>query len=401
MGVDDVISIAKTNEYLASVATEYLNYRFFKKLLIFDVTKREFNPEIHSQDDDRFMAHILEEDHSIKFRNANHLIKYVLNLGVKIRKLKILDCSVFLSHPFDDEVGNIFKRIKQQHSDDLVELHVTGLKSFIDGIDTPFNNVSAFSWITNGRIWDDEIIMDVAKFYKNFPVLRFLELTNEPVSNTTFEIPSMEYFKVSVADKKIINFLKANQKLKTLILGKSEPEVLKFIADEMPNLKNLRFEFFDYFGNFSVKFNHLKSIMIDSHKPGIIKFGDKLEEFVSTFFPTEDWIQFLTNNSNIKLVKIDQFMYHYQILELTSIKIGVNELNVSISGTVVPKLIIQLIESCAHLDIFTFKIGTKYFPIYYEEWDQKRLLIDHFNDWTLTKNGVEYSLIKNKNRSNQ
>lgn len=404
LSIQDVISIKNTNKYLSTVAEEFLSHEFSKKLIIFDVTNSLFNPEEHSRVDHGFSINfldyfqtmntelvIMEDEHSIQFKNANRLIKYILNRGIKIRKLMIVD---YEYNQIGDDVKDIFKLIEKQCFDTLIELHVSNLKIFFETIETTFKNVDTLSWSIFSKSVRD---MDEYKLREHFPSLRSLELTNAPTSKTTLNIENLEHLCISSADDQAtIDFLKANQQIKSLDLRLLHPNVFQFVADEMPNVEKLKIQFTDLYGNSSVYFNHLKSITIDSGSPGIIQFSDKLEEFVTVNFPTVENMQFLTNNSNVKTIKIEKILTAPEIQKLIFADFGANHLSLGIHESIKPNNITLLIESCANLNKFSFKMGETNDQIKtYVEWDKEQTIVNHFYDWTLTKDEMIYSLTKN------
>lgn len=387
-----MISVSKASEYLSNVVADYLSFRFFKKLIVFDLRAYQSH-----------LTLIREDDESIKFKNATHLIKIILDIGVKIRKLEIITDKRIV----DDEKEYILMRIKQQFLESLVELHVTGLDAFIEGIEKPFSKVETFSWLHLLHA-DRNVNLDKYKLNKIFPALRSLELTIPPTANhTSLSIPQMEEFEVIYGfDQEIIDFLKANLQIKRLKLIFTNPKELKFVADAMPNLEVLKIRAFDELmefldQNYSYNFERLKCVEFSCRWPGEIKFSNRLEEFTSSEFPTKEYIQFLANNPNLKKLRIIQFTRIEQIQELISANLSVTKMHLGINEEVKPENVIQLIESCQQLNEFIFQVAEKLYDgnKTYDEWDQEQTLIKHFTDWTLNKDRWLYSFTKYKKES--
>lgn len=397
----DVISVSKIDKYFSNVAAGYLSHRFSKKLVIFDISNRIISRVNKSS----ITAHMLEPlpvvgqsvvetVETIKFENANDIVEYVMNLiGGEIRKLEIID---YEYNPLGDEAINIFQLIEKKCSKTLVELHVNRLKTFFDIIETPFDKIEKLSWSNYKDETAYTVNLDKSNFQTYFPSLRNLKLSNAPVANTSFNIPNLEHFGISYAQgESTLDFLRANRQLKSLDLWSIDLIVLKFIADEMPNVEKLRIYLCQYEQNVNVSFKHLKSINIAGKLPAMIEFNDKLEEFISFYFPNEKYIRFLSNNSNVKMLKIELFVSISQVQELISAKLGVRDLNLCIAGEINPEIVIQLIESCQFLKKFIFQVGQAFDKKNYDEWDNEQILIKHFSHWNFNRNDKIYSMTRN------
>lgn len=421
LNIQDMISLASTNEYISIVVSDYLSSRFSKKFVIFDFTKLIMltkprssrggmifvtNINEYGTKNGIIEPKITEKENSIEFEYANDEIKSILKMvGSKIRKLKIID------REFDqlgDDMKIIVNLIEQHCSESLVELHVEQLEKFFESIQKPFKSVHKLSWSTQGRALMIGGNMDKFKLREHFPAMNSLELTKALTSDTSLSIPQMKEFEVFYAfGEQFTDFLKANQQITHLKLYSLNPNELQFIANEMKNLEVLKFKNFDQLnrfrgGNFSFNFERLRSIEIESRWPGTIKFSNKLEEFRSYQYPAEEYIQFMANNPNLKLIKITMCANQVKIKELIAAKLSVNDLKLVIHKNIEPEVIIQLIESCHNLNEFTFRIrGERFSAQSYEEWDHKHIFINHFTNWTFnSQNNAVFTLTGNNDQIN-
>lgn len=397
--VRELIFLGAKYEWHAHSVRNILGNRFSKKLIIFDVTTVvDSHSQLPHEEQD-----IFEYDENITILNVNTLIENVLKLlGNEIQNLKLVNGK---EKPLNKNVNSISKLIGKYCYKSLIELHVSNVESFMNDSEVPFIKLEKLTWNLE---YEREFNYENTNLGAIFPVLRSLDVNiftsiNSP--NKSLKLPRLEYLRVRQGsdcnEEVIIDLIRANPTIKTMIFERSGPNVLKVVADELPKLENLEINDFlpdETVLEYDFNFNRLKNFVYRGFYflqwPKIMRFN-KLESFVALEYPNAKEYQTLfANCKHLKTLRIEGFSItaigSEEVNQLINANMEINELKIRFDKSVKPENVIQLIESCTQLSNFTFGL-----PLTSSDQLWSQALSNHFPDWTLTKNDEFYTFIKN------
>lgn len=349
LGDFDLMTLSKSIPSLRSVTEDELRRRYLNKSL-------KLMPYPPSYD-------LSGEQNEISIANET-VAKTIMEFSELIRSLTIQE----LSSPLNEIVD---KLINDHCSETLTEIRIQSLHhDFFQSIKKPFKKVVNVSLEFKIDFGNDQL-----NFNEMFPAMRRLELSHIRTKNANkliLNYPNLEHLTVcecviSLRNENILLYttepvitglLIKNPQLRSLVLHKGTPNLLKFIADELPKLEHLVLYSFNRIQPpQSTHFQHLKTFKIGSFSyywPKNITFSENLEEFEMTISSKDksfDYIGFVENRKNLKKIQIT-FPLSFEkseILKLADLKSNGKEISLIQTRFITTNVIIGLIRNNNHL----------------------------------------------------
>lgn len=351
----ELLSVAATNTYLLFVVEDILRRRFLRKSLIFHGPYYSFD---NLQQSKFFFQ---ETDDEIIIKHLPTILKSIEYFGHIILSLTI----VHRYNSFGNETSEIYRLVNVHCSGTLSQIHIsnTNKKSGFDAFKNPFERVENvtlrghFQKLSNSNYSFDEI----------FPSMQQLNLDAVEIDDLNWcdkQISHLTHLSIDTRTIDSKQLIRNNPQIRNLALKSVTPELLHFVAIELPLLENFDIAFynenvmdnypiFHFNGSFAVHFDHLKRFKVDrsSHSvPANITFGD-IEEFVGDGLPREctRWIEFVKNQETLKKLSIIRNLRNSEIVQLSNATLNLVEMSLECGKETNIEELVQLIESAKQL----------------------------------------------------
>lgn len=360
----EVYSLANSDENYWHLVMDDLKQRFAQKTVIL-TTLHPFPAENDFE----------ETDDYIKIRHAPTAVQVLRDFGPSIRKLKIEHVPKYKDA---QSTRNVYELIHEQCYESLEQLQLRWL-----GQDFFLDTTRPFKRLTNLSLASD--IMEINSGTENnfsdlFPVLRHLYLSYVEVRNTDIllvKYPQLEHLLVDVyvfdtpgyiTEPEIIELIKKNTQLRSLIVKNVSPTLLKVIADHLKRLENLEIYRYDERKRdiYNFHFQNVKSFKIGNSfgqsMPAYITFGNNLKQFQVEAYPQDSkYISFVESNNSLKRFQMNgKFsLRDKDILRLATIKLNLTEMIINCEWGVNDENIIKLIENSDKLKRIQLKMHEK------------------------------------------
>lgn len=336
-----LITLIESNDtFLMAMAIATFNLKFSKKTIKFDTPPFPEDP----YDKDR----IVIQDHEM----AKKLLKYFGHLMSSI----VVEMPEYKEHP---PKSNLLEFINLYCSKTLRQFEVHGSvipdEYFFDNFTQPFDRVENLTFF--GYFERPNGIKFILS--ELFPSLRrlIIRATQTDMSFVNENLPHLEHFDAVISSYDFPNrmtdpvfrkMIENNRQIKSLRLQYSNHDLLKFVADELPKLQNLKLVYYKENAD-DIKYN----VNFDSVKRFVMKYGtaysmprnvsfNNLIEFVTDAMPknSSKWLDFVIQSNSIeklilngRYIENDEFeriiTHNENLLEFHGIfKLDINHNNV-------------------------------------------------------------------------
>lgn len=374
----DLNSLGLINRYLFSVTREATRSRFSQKTVKFNI----------------FLGRAMDE--SVKKIHINRELdsrQIVKEFGSSIQKMEI---AVLSSR--EEAIDGFMKLVEEHCSETLVQLNLVNTQNFklLRNILRPFKNVQSIELRNEINLSNDNLNLN-----EMFPSLRRLSLPSsfdtQNFTKLDLKFPVLEHLKLGfLTDYNgikpfIANIIQKNAQIRSVDLEFPEWNMIKFIADHLPNLEHLNI--FDYSSvefnaedRSNIHFEHLKTFKGIGEFPEMITFGDKIEYF-RIYEPMKNtkFIDVIESSKSLKKLEIHTASLclpfdEDSMARLTAAQLNINKMYFTLDGNIGTSSIIKFIESCKYLEYFNLHLlqGEN------EVFEIAEILHKHFqNQWTL------------------
>lgn len=329
LNVPALVSIAETSKHFFNLVEDVLKRRFVKKSIIFET------PSLINTGEDQVTE---EEDNCIKIGSiqvAKKLIKYFGHLIVNVE---------FNRYP-----------------------NVNSLDIFPNEFINPLKNVETIS--LRGQF--EALGNSKLKFHEIFPALRKISAPRVSVRDMSWinhKFPFLQYLHVhiwNVYDEPgyfnplvVGRLTRNNPQIRNLTLENASRQTLSLIATNLRELEVLELRIFNnnhpedtqshlYFEKLKI----LKmSRCTQSSMPNNVTFR-ALEEFETDGFPRKckEWIHFIRNNENLKIIRVVQAITNADILQISLTKPNLVHIELICGEDVENQSLIELIKNSNEL----------------------------------------------------
>lgn len=360
----EVYSLANSDEDYWHLVMDDLKQRFAHKTVILT----SLHPFAADNDFE-------ETEDYIKIRHAPTAVQVLRDFGPSIRKLKIEHVPKFKD---EESTRNVYELIHEQCSGTLEQLHLRWL-----GQDFFLNTTKPFKRVSNLSLASD--IMEInsgtaSNFSALFPALRSLFLSYVEVRNVEsllVEYPHLDHLLVDVyafetpgyiTEPEIIELIKKNTQLRSLVVKNVSPTLLKVIADHSKQLENLEVYRYDerHRDVHNFHFANVKTFKIGNSfgqsMPAYITFGNNLQQFEVEAYPQDSkYISFLESNNSLKRFQMNgKFsLRDRDILRLATSKLNLTEMVINCEWGVNDENIVKLIQNSDKLKRIQLKMHEK------------------------------------------
>lgn len=354
MRTTDLYSLSKTNKYFSNVAEDILGQNLSKKLVIFKALLPYSSRQLS----------ITETDEYIQVLYAKNAIKMIEKFGWSFRNLKI-EHATNRQNLCQKQIKEVFELIQVHCAETLNQLHLERLTfDFFENVTKPFKNVQ------NVTLKGDMAGLgnDQLTFQQIFPSLQSLHLDDvrcHKMNILESELPHLEHLHVNVnkydstAIRTIINLIKKNPLIRSIVLINADENMLQLISNELSKLERL--SIFNYEertpNTLQCHFKNVKSFHIenchDQSVPSGISFGEQLEDFESTAYPLDhEYTDFIVNNRNLKKIRIHGQigLDNDDIQQLASANLNVIDMSICCEWDVEVENLVNLIKNSIQLN---------------------------------------------------
>lgn len=351
-----------------------------------------------------------ENDDYILIRHTSNIRKVLLDFGASIRNLKI----EHIPKKSKAESLNIYKLIEEHCSETLVQLHLKWIgQSFFAKQTKQFKKVENIS--LEGNII--ELGNDQISFRDCFPAMRQLYIGYIKVQDTKFKeridvnFAHLERLTVDIFTKESAQFvetesltmelIRKNPQIQSMTLRNVSPDLLKAVADRLPNLKKLELYNFDEDdkNTYEFHFEQVKQFRIGQNNSQSmltnITFSDKLEEFEVEALPNDlkYCLKFLEGKYLRKFTVFgDGELTNDDILRMTNIKLNIIEMSLNCAEDVQDENIAGLIENSRELN----KLHLNFYKQKNEMSKMVFMLREHFEDEWMINDGENDIFLQRK-----
>lgn len=343
LSVSDLIYLGQINQDFWNLVVDELKQRFSKKRIRFC--------ELSSARDDES---VIESEEEIIIKDAQNATFILEQFGTSIRNLSITTSKI--TH--ESEV--IFKLVEEQCSDSLVQFELFDLMlNFFENITKPFRNVKIVS--LHGIVV--ELGNDQLNFGDIFPAMRRLELNNVKVNDRSkfaLNFPNLKHLSV-IDDINSVEIIRKNPQIRSTFLQFVNGELVKFVADHLPELEVLTLYNYRQQNDqtYDFHFGNVKYFECGFDWPENITFSDKLEElYVLLDSQDKNYVDLIEHSNGLKKLQIsgDGVVDTDVMLRLIWAKLNVTEMHLVFCWSPASDFIIQLIENCEHLNQLELQI---------------------------------------------
>lgn len=344
LDLSSLLSLAETNQHLASIVeTPVRRILRQKKLFIANPFVHDAVNSIDIQND----AGFIRTQH---FETAVRLLKHSAH--------SIQSIAVHNNLYNDVQTREIYRLLNLHHSETLTEIQLRNAEKTLFGefkkafshvkdvdIDGNFNNNRSLAQVFPNlqritMIFHVQKITNTSAFDIHFSHLEYLRINMLP-----YQTP--EHFTEEVATK----LIQKNPQIRDLVLVQLSSKLLKIVATALPNLINLIIDNYDerdFLGE-SIHFASLKRLRIKESSvsfPSLITF-DNLDEFATDQQPRTclKWLEFVENYTKLKRLRLKYFVENETIERITSARLSLEEIELSLLNEDEIQSVIQLIES--------------------------------------------------------
>lgn len=362
----ELISVSEADEHFLYLAKNVTQHKFSSKALKIQTPFVESSnvSDLTSETDD-FIEIRHFETASKLLENFGHLIP---NLTVEYRKIGN-----------DENADAINKLINTQCADTLIQFDVINHKNhFFDEMTGQFPKVKHLSF--DGHF--DNLGNANSCFGELFPSVQHLTLKYMMVNHTIClerKFPHLVHLNVymnlvkrsnSLNEELLVALFKKNQHIRSLSSSGISRYLLNAAAEELPNLKELRVDFYyedskdgrPYAGsNKQIRFENVTKFSMtgSSHSmPSDIHFNRLIELQTDTFPRTcSRWIDFIERNEHLEKLRIyGHYLNHTEFSRIAAAKLNLTEMTVDLAFDVENELIVQFINSHKQLNKFNLKL---------------------------------------------
>lgn len=391
----DLIALAETNEHLYRLTVIAFKQKFNKKQI------KLYGPYTRNATNNA----IIDTD-SVILSNLPTIHKILCYYGHVISNLDI-------EYRPDSQVQALTKIINAIAFDSLIEFHVSGgFYGFFKHLKKPFNRLEILS--LSGTF--DYVGNSAHNFSELFPSVRRLSFNDMQVFKNPNGIngfySELEHVEFEICDDKdngcfdeaiIKNFIKCNSQIRSLKLRFVTRKLLKFIAENLKNLENLKLSayrsdnenvgeiHFDNLLNFGMTFSAVSM-------PSNIHFK-KLKEFHTDAHPKRcsRWMEFVENCDTLtKFSATGRTLSNSEIDRLAEAHLHVNELTLLFGIGVNDDTLVKFIENCQQLTKVCFVKFLSSTPMVQDDIDATvKTLSDKFaNGWFIHSSKYQIFLDK-------
>lgn len=379
LDLTSLISLAETNRHFLNLAADVLRRRLKDKIIVFSI----------SNSGHRITEHATEEDDAVKVHDIDTMLKLLKYFGSSISKMEILnDEDSFISQMgiFNDEakvqsevqMKSVYKFVNLYCSKTLVQLHMANApKGFFDEFLQPFTMLQNVSF--SGYL--DRLSNERSSLSEIFPKMRRLILNSYHIDDSSWVdqlFPHMVHLSLMVYNiqgdsptrmttPKIERLLANNLQIRSLALEDASLDMLKIVANKLPNLEKLELKMFDVFDlddEDEIHFEHLKffKTRLSSHSLPIIIDLNHIEEFETDAFPDscQRWMEFVETNKHLKKLKVDHYyIRNSDVLRLAQANSNIVDMSLWCGVGVKSESIVKLIENNKQMKTLHLKLKSK------------------------------------------
>lgn len=384
-----LISLAETNKQLSYLVVDVFRRKFGKTKMGFRTLFLDA-PVIYNQ-----------TEGPIQIQAYETVLKVLSYFGPAIENLKIQ------YYGSDDKTHSIINQLmNSQCSNTLEELDMDSGKSvFFEDFTKPFKNLKnitvsgEFEWFGSEHFCFNEIFPTVSRL--SLELVKIYDM-----SCFDREMPNLKHLEISFCiyyapgcfrDEDIEKFLKKNQQIRKLKLSYLTRNMLKIIANELPNLESFQIEGYNEDDrdatasevNSKIHFDKLKSFSIKTSSkslPSNLSFA-KLIEFQTDTNPRgcSKWIEFVEKNKYLKKYEVlGHFLENREVLRLAEANLNLVEAIIRCESDVEFETIAKFIKNTKQLEKLQL---TFVYSVQKESLDKMfELLRERFNDqWMINK----------------
>lgn len=330
-----LISMAETNEHFMNIIKDIFRCRFEKKSLILSTPHSDSKIEDHQ---------ITETSDSISIQNHQLILKILKNFGSVIPSLRIFHNTT------NENSALVYRSINLHCFKTLKQIEILVIQNeFFDEFTKPFKDVQSVRLDGNFK----KLSSSKLSLSEMFPVMSHLSLGRIQVDDTDWIVvfPNLVHLKAQIYSIKDINseywvegpttnVIKTNRHVRSLHLLDVNPKLLKFIADEMPNVENLELQGFEHdlydcFRKYDIYFKSVIKLKFEisfRKLPRNFSF-ENLEDLEIVDPDTHDpeWIDFVERNKNLKRVFVSNYRLNgtefprFASMKLTDLSVWIGE----------------------------------------------------------------------------
>lgn len=364
LDLTSLISLAETNKHFLNLAADVLRRRLKDKIIVFSI----------SNSDHRITQHVTEEDDAVKVYDIDTMLKLLKYFGSSISKMEILnDEDSFISKMriLNDKANQsevqmilVYKFVNLYCSKTLVQLHIANAPNgFFNEFLRPFTMLQNVSF--SGYL--DRLSNERSSLSEIFPEMRRLILNSYHIDDSSWVdqlFPHMVHLSLMVyniqgdsptrmTSPKIERLLANNLQIRSLALEDASLDMLRIVANKLPNLEKLELKMFDVFDlddEDKIHFEQLKffKTRLSSHSIPIIIDLNHIEEFETDAFPDscQRWIEFVETNKHLKKLKVDHYYIRNSVvLRLAQANSNIVDMSLWCGVGVKSESIVKLIEN--------------------------------------------------------
>lgn len=348
LDLSTILTLSETSKHFSFLAAEILRQKFATKLVAISIPCFAGALE----------HNVVEMEDKIRMQNNRAISLMLEHYGHLIAKLS-------LDHHYSPDRGAdlIYSQINVYCSETLRELHISSkaAEHFIDEFVKPFKKVEVLSLggVFN-KLGDKEY-----DFSEIFPSLRCLTLSMTYIDDATSIVrnsfPHLEHLEFVVwksrenpsalCETMIRQLLTNNPHIRSVNLHNVSPKLIKFLADEMQNLKSLEIVLKYGTQNDEIHFEHLKILKIPiflHYWPANVTFSN-IEEFETSADDFVKLMKMIENIQTLKKLKITRRLGDNEILRLAEIDPNVAETSLECDPSLSGESVMKLLENWTHL----------------------------------------------------
>lgn len=366
-----------------SVTREAVRWRFIKKNVIFNLALGD---------------ELYETPLTVQIHREEDSYQILKEYGSSIRKMHI---KISLMQSVES-VQSFIKLVEEHCSETLVELYLNDFRylQIFENITRPFKRVEFMKMGNQLDLYSNKL-----NFNEIFPSLRHMSFDGRfnmiDMTILNVKLPFLNHLTIWLFNKysdeikqsMLIELIEKNPQIKSIKLIHSEANMIKFIADHLPNLEhfditNINNLNSDYGADQlpSLHFEYIKTFKVTGECPERITFGNSIEEFhINLPYKNLKFIDIIERYSkSLKILRIhiDPFGLLFKndsFSRLIAAQLNIKKAYFSIDKIIDATSIIKFIESCKYLDYFSLIM----FQHENKTLEMAEIIYKHFqNEWT-------------------
>lgn len=307
LDIVSLISLAEVNERFLFLVKNILRRKFEKKLVIFVI------PQLNG----KIEQYIHEDIDYIKIQHLKVILKLLRHFGHLIQNLKI-----HYNYLPNNKVSHIYKFVNMYCSETLQQLHmINSYENLFNQLTKPFKKVENLT--LRGKF--DRLSTCELSFNEVFPAIRTMALDMVNVADMSWidqKFPHLEHLKMFIwgnnetsecfQESTAKTLIQNNPQIRSLMLRHATPIFLKFISNELPDLRALELHSFNDSneGNLEIVFDKVTVFKMQhglQSVPKNVTFHN-LEEFQTDGFPKRcsKWFELIEHHKSLKRLNVIQ-----------------------------------------------------------------------------------------------